>query len=321
MREILAGNTVALRVRFRDDLGVPFEAQNVSLSIFPPDADTTNPAEAVLTGATPIYLGEGIFEYDYLVPTDAVEGTWHDVWEGQINAHTVIAEMPFAVVAEGFFDIVPDHQLYKNNKVTIRVSSSIAAIDGTHPSSDIVVYFYTTFAPLYADIQAVELYIGAYLTGLDDETIELALLEASLTADAFTWSDDQINSPLFQHARRQLVICLAAKMLLTNAAKSGLKGKSLGDLSVWYDPNTIRDAIRAADDCIDEWKGQVIAGGGAKVSSSPRMVIKGEYDPDRLIPSRNWEDTSRISPTPAANTHRIPSGSRRALRTYKKRYW
>ena len=65
-RTISAGGVISLRIQFKDDLGKPSEAQNTTVYIFEPGADTADNANAVdPNGFTPTYLGEGVYEYQY----------------------------------------------------------------------------------------------------------------------------------------------------------------------------------------------------------------------------------------------------------------
>ena len=47
-RTISAGGVISLRIQFKDDLGVPSEAQNVKVFIFEPGVDTSDNSLAVV---------------------------------------------------------------------------------------------------------------------------------------------------------------------------------------------------------------------------------------------------------------------------------
>ena len=73
-REILAGETIVLRVRFRDDLGEETAASNVYVHIFEPGADTDDLGAATVVSGVATDLGENIWEYQYAVPVAGPAG-------------------------------------------------------------------------------------------------------------------------------------------------------------------------------------------------------------------------------------------------------
>jgi hypothetical protein len=189
--------------------------------------------------------------------------------------------------------------------------------------------FLTTTSPSYTNLRKVRLEIGGFLGDLADATIQTSILEASLEADVLTFAPGRVNTALYLHARREYTTCSASSLLLHNLVNASLKAKTLGDLSVQYDTNGIRDATNRVRDCMEKWIPQLMAGGGAKAAKNPSFVVKGELDPDRQVVSRMWHSTdhggvgNRI---PAANDRLAhTSKNRRALRTYTpnktKKWW
>lgn len=326
-REVLAGETISLRVRFRDDTGLETTATNVFVHIFDPNAaNTIDLANATLVSGIATDLGENIWEYQYTVPNLGPSGTWHDKWQGNITYQGVATTFAFEVISSGLIEDLGT-QLNVNNVVTVTLASGVTALDTTVLEAPYEFSFLTEVTPKHTSLRKVHLEAGGFIANLPDDTVLLAILEASLETD--TISFQTINpTNVFVHARRQYTSCLAANILVHNMG-IGLKSKTLADLRVEYDTNSIRDAIMRFMECMNKWEPQVIAGGRAKAAGIPTGVVKGELDIDRPIVSRGWESTSSGSITrrqPAANTRAAPRGSRRHLRTWSrlpsfKKWW
>lgn len=320
-RSVRAGQSIKLRTRFKDDLGSPAQASDVYVHLFEPEEEDFDLSNAYLVSGVATYLGEGIFEYEFTPPN--IDGIWFDLWEGVLTGQDLDAALEFEVSASGTITQLPETQLWKNNVVSVTIASGVQALDGTSLASEHEFDFMTTTYPAYTNIRKVLLSIGTLLQGVEDDTIQTAILEGSVEANTLTWSTNYTNLDIFRHARREYVTCLTASILLTNLT-STLKSKSLGDLRVEYDVSGLQRSLDRIEDCLEKWEPQLISGGGAKASRNPSMVVKGSMDPDRPIVSRSWQSTDdgfvsrRI---PAANTRERPQGSRRHRRTYKKRSW
>lgn len=207
-----------------------------------------------------------------------------------------------------------------NNIVHVTIPTSIQGTNGAVLSEPYEFEFMTTTSPSYTKVRKIRLEIGGFISGIEDDTIQQAILEASLDADAITFQATR-NTNFYNHARREYSTCLASKILLSNTtAKSMLKSKSLADLSVTYDPMALNEALNRLGDCIGRWEQQVIAGGYAKAIQSPRSVVKGEFDPDRPTVSRIWQSSDEGNLVsrriPAANNRVRNAGHRRSLRTF-----
>lgn len=322
-RAIRAGETIRLRAQFKDDLGDVAEAGSVFVHIYEPDEDITDLNNATVVSGIATYLGEGIFEYQYAVPSVGPDGIWYDTWEGILTGQALTSSFSFEVSASGLITAI-DQQLHNNNLVEITLTSGIKATDGTYLSDGYTAEFLTTTAPSYTDTRKVRLTIGGFTGNLEDDTIQTAILEASLDADTMTFTTVRTNNKLFEHARREYTTCLASSILMDNLNNSLLRTKTLADLHVEYDTGGVNDMINKLQACIDKWAPQVMSGGGVGAVRAPSMVVKGALDPDRALVSRMWESTvdGAISRRiPAANTRERPLGKRRAKTTFKKWRW
>lgn len=319
-RSIRAGGTIRLRAKFKDDLQDPAQASGVYVHIFEPDADVTDLGNAFLVSGVPIYLGQGIFEYEFSTPLCGPDGLWNDLWVGELTCQTISGVMGFDVTTSGMAQQF-DCQLFCNDIVQVNLTSGIQATDGTNLEEEYDAEFMTTASPAYTNIRKVRLEVGAYINTLPDMVLQLAILEASLEASVLTFAPQLTNSALFQHARREYTTCSASKGLLTNVGNLLLRSKTLADLSVTYDTNGVRNAVASLMDCMDKWEPQLIAGGGAKAATQPSHVVKGELDPDRQAVSRMWMPTDKANPgsrIPAANDRVRQQGQRRHKRTFTK---
>jgi len=313
-RNIRAGQTIKLLARFKDDLGNPTSATTVKVSIFEPGEDTSILANAIIQLDDPTYLGEGIYEYEYLIPACGPAGIWTDQWTGDLTCQPLDNDLNFNVVADGVITSL-DNQLFPNNILQI-IINDIEALDGSDLTDNIELEFLTTTNPSYSNIRRIRLEVGGFIKELNDLVIQTAILEGSIETDVLTFTTSRLNRGIFEHARRQYVTCYVSSILLGNLNNNLLKSKTLGDLSVQYDTSGINRTLDRLKECMNKWQGQLMTGGAAKSIGNPVYAIKGAWDPDRPPGGRMWESTScSIDTTPAANTKIIKPFSRRPFFT------
>ena len=318
-RTTIPGEVILLRARLLDELSGVQQGTNMLVHIFEPNTTDFNPVDAYLVSGVPTYRGDGIYEYIFSVPTDASSGMWFDYWTGQLPFQTVSGLNGFNVVT-GATIANFGSQLYNNNTVEVIIASGIMGTDGSLLSLPIALTFMTTSDPAYTDVRKVRLEVGAFVQDLEDDVLQESIVEASLQANAVKFSKFDYNTNLFKHARREYTTCLTARILLDNLSVNlGLRSKALGDLSVTYDPTMMIRMMDKLGNCLDKWEGQVITGGGARASTQPSMVVRGELDPDRPSIGRLWQTDPHGSVTrriPAANTRERNRGQRRSHSTY-----
>jgi len=218
-------------------------------------------------------------------------------------------------------------QLYENNIVIITLDKTIADEDGNTLGTDYVSYFATTYNPLYIGLRRVMLDIGSALpSDIKDETIYLAILIASLQANALTFSTTITNATLYNLARAEYTACLAERMLVSGMGLSSDRlSKTLGDLSVSRGSggdSSLKDELAS---CMVYWENTLKSGGGVAPDTSigPQWSVKGGNADDAITVGRLWEPTTKIGHgRGAANTKIYRSGStnRRKDRTYRTRY-
>lgn len=321
-RTISAGGTINLRIQFKDDLGKASEAQNVQVFIFQPGADTSDNLNAVdSAGFTPTYLGEGVYEYQYTVPCSPV-GEWTDKWLGDLPCQAgLTTTLTFSSTA-GTSEVVSFEgpQLFDNNLVTVTLLPGIASAGGDVFTEPVELEFFTTLSPYYTSTTKVSLEVGSLITEIKDLTSAMAILEASIEADALSFSPTEVNSKMFIHARREYVTAASAFRLVSNVGGNLLKSKTLGDLSVTYDTQSHKETLEHLQEMMRKWGDQLMAGGGAKEIRSPKMVVKGSRDPDKPTFDRMWEGTG-TNKNPLANSSKQSPSGRRSLKTHKKRWW
>jgi hypothetical protein len=314
-----AGEHIKLRARFKDELDKPAQATEVIVNIFPPGTGDFDLSNAETVSGVPVYLGGGIFEYDYHIPDTGPDGLWYDQWLGDLTYQQIEGLFNFEVTASGLVEQIPT-QLRNNNFVHIIVASGIKALDGSVLADPLEIEWMTPIEPAFTTVRKVRLEIGGFIANVYDDTVSQAILEASLQANAMTWEKFRQQTEMYYHARREYATCLASRMILTNiTAKHMLKSKTLADLSVAYDPTALGNALNQLDDCVQRWESQVLSGGQARKIQQPQLVVKGEYDPDKPIVSRMWmtNDMGDVSRrVPAANERMRPIGQRRFVRTY-----
>lgn len=254
-----------------------------------------------------------------------------EVANGDDLQFTATGELDFVATLTGprTLSIVLDPaQLYINNIVILELDELIADTDGNTLLVDYTSYFTTPYEPLYSSLRRVRLDLGPLITDVADETIMLAILEASIHADAVSFTLTPTNVAYFQHARREYTTCLAelilVRALLSDSGLSDKMTKRLGDLQVSRGGiNSLVDMRNGLEDCVARWEIAVNTGGEITPNTSvkPEVSVKGALAADAIVVGRQWEPTSSIQTTsrmPAGNYSRYASG-RRDLKTFRNR--
>jgi len=287
--------------------------------------------------STSLYVGEIItITFSAAVDATTLAGTAIDVRSEVTNGDDD------SYVATGALDYVAEltsptvltitldpGQLYTNNIVIVELASTVADTDGNTLGSAFSSYFSTLYTPLYSSLRRVQLDIGPLIVGLDDETIMLAIFEASIQAAAISFTSTPANTSFFNHARRQYTTCLAEAMLvraiLGESGSLGRMSKKLGGLEVSRggDINLV-ELLGELEDCVIGWTVPVNTGGDSTPFTGirPGFSVKGSAAEDAIVVGRQWEPTSGFgivtNREPAANVSRYNSG-RKDLRTFRTR--
>lgn len=315
---VRVGEAVKLRAKFSDSDLEPIEATSISVSLYEPGLDPDSDP-ATVSGLVPTYVGEGVYEVE--VTGTAPGGQWIDRWTGTILGTVTTVNLSFAVLDSGVIKEYPTFGLHKNNLVEIILGPELAALSGNLLGTTYTSRFTTQYNPLCSSVRKVRLEAGGLLGGVDDDTINLAILEASLEADVLTFKKSGINRKLYDHAKREYVTCRAAGILASNLMASGgmLKSKLLSDFRVDYDTEAIMELLDRLHGKCQKWAAQVQSGGNARAIRNPRGVVKGELDPDRPAIGRLWMPVTG-SEKPMGNTKTKLRGSRRYRTSYRARF-
>jgi len=333
--------TIELIAIFRDTDGEYADPTDVKVSLYPAGSDPSDDAipgdawiyEASLTsGGTGDYadptvlvikLDTGKYRYILTVPSDAVFGTAFDNWTGTLNAEALDETFNFTIIGGS---VVGETQLYNNNAVIIELKSTIAgSVSGGTLGSDYRWHFTTTYEPHYTSVRRVRLDLGHAIINVPDDTINLAIYEASLEANALVFGTlSPANWRYFRFARRMYATCLAEVILLGSllGAGGGAKSKRLADLDVQYAGN-LDDLINKSLACMAKYEDVLTSAGvlAPGTSQKPTMVIKGLNDPDRPVVGRGWEPTSSWAGTensvPASNTKSRYDWKRRSQKDFQ----
>jgi hypothetical protein len=219
-------------------------------------------------------------------------------------------------------------QLYQNNIVIVTLDENIADDEGNTLGEEYITYFSTTYSPIYTSLRRIRLDLGALISSVQDETIMLAILEASLAADAISFVANTENTQFYNFARREYVTCLAeltlVNALASDASSSDKMTKRLGDLSVSRGGvgAGLSDTKDKLINCVEYWKVVIQSGGEISPDTSlkPESSVKGSTAEDAIVVGRQWEATSGLGYyRPSINTSVRGSSSRRALKTWRTR--
>jgi hypothetical protein len=227
------------------------------------------------------------------------------------------ASFSYEVIEGGQITQYPVLGPAQNNLIEVTLASGVMGLDGSYLDEETTFFFTTQYSPLYADGKKARLMSGGILNNVPDYTLYTALLEASIEADIITFAKT-FNRPLYDHARREYTACRASLTVAQNILADGgiLKYKRLGDFAVQYDSTAMMDLINSLMDICKRWAPQVETGGQSRAIRDPKMVIKGELDPDRPNFGRGWSEVAS-NEKPFGNSKELPRGSRRYSKTYK----
>lgn len=208
-------------------------------------------------------------------------------------------------------------EIFDNNIVTITLDSSVADTDGNTLGVNTSFYFGTVYDPFYAGIRHTKLRLGTLSSYYPEETIAMAIWDASREADAFAPHIDIIlagDSVGYARARTQFVICFAAWVLVSGGG--GATGESvrkrLSDFDVSRSPGSGKDFDDDLKDCISYYQAIIEGGGILGKLHKPVGVVKGDYDIDAPHFGRLWE----IPEVPVGNSRVLYSNSRRWYKTH-----
>jgi len=346
---VLRGESIALTAVFLDAANQPTDATDIKLDIFPPGKspdlgygeEDAWVWEASLTsgGSGPqadpevliVHQSEGHYSYTLTIPEDADLGPAFDNWYGTVDSQDLDEVFSFVIVGGGSISEVA--QLYNNNVVFVKLYSTVAATDETTLGSDYEFYFTTTYNPLYSSVRRIRLDLGALIANVPDDTINLAIFQASLEAEALTFPTQEYPTSgltgYLAFAQKQYVTCVAELTLLNAIQNAGSSGggmaKRLADLQVSYDGGQLDDLLKRAVACRIKWEAALTSHGeiAPGTSQRPSMVIKGIYDPDRPTVGREWQvsDDDMDSQYPAANTDVQGYYNRRWKKSFSRNRW
>jgi hypothetical protein len=271
---------------------------------------------------SPSQLGTYIYKYTATITSSSTSATYPDgnpyFWYKISFKDASGNEGPLSDPVYGGGAII----LKENQVITFILDSTIQATDGSTLGSEYEFYFTTVYNPIYASLRRVKLESGAYLQGLENDTIMFALFEASIEADFRTWSTTA-TSDFYKYSRSQWVLYRACEILLLNQIeKYGKKSKTLGDLSVTWNGEGAQKKLEDVIKKKDEWLPEVQHGGTAVAARTPAVVVKGEADVDRPPTGRMWIVPSQDPwgrGIPAANTRIRLSGYRIYRSSYLQR--
>lgn len=343
-RTVLRGNSLSISAIFTGATGErvdPSPVSSLKLSVYPVgldprlgaetsdawvyDVTTTSGGSGPLADADVmlVHEGTGHYSYDIVIPEDADLGIGYDKWEATVDLSDIDETFMF-IVASPATIILDETPLCDNNIVTITLDSTIQAEDGTTLGTDYEWYFTTTYTPLYTSLRRLRLDLGTLIANIPDDTINLAIFEASLMADSLTFGQLSLSASqmsFFEFARRQYVTCAAEATLLDVIMNANVTGKTkqLAQLQVSYSGSSSKDPLlwKRIQDCLVKWEASLTSSGEIAPGTSlrPDVAIKGYYDVDRPAFGRDWSSTSS-----SRLDQQIPASNTRTRGLYNKRW-
>ena len=318
------GDVIELTAVFQDNsfINADPDAGTLTVSIYPPGKDPRlgygeSDAwvfEATLTGGGTgseadsgklvEKVSTGVYKYNFTVPDGAGFGSAFDQWYGVVDSAELQATLFFVIVQEG--TVVGDSLLLENNIVFIELDETIEATDESTLESTELLYFTTTYNPLYSSVRRIRLDMGPLASDLYDDTINLAIFEASLSANEMNYAFG--TGEYFNYARREYTTCLAEqtlyKALSGDSSIFGKMSKHLADLKVFRASSPqLEKNLEDLGDCIEKWARIIQSGGekGTYTSIMPGISVKGANSVDAIAVARQWQPMSGVDRMPAAN--------------------
>ncbi len=229
--------------------------------------------------------------------------------------YTAVLTKTLSVSGMGLTITIDPAEVFDNNNIVVTLDETIADIDGVSLGADHEFFFGTELDPFYAGIRHVRLRLGSLGNYYPDETIALAIWDASREAYVFAPHLLAITDvAAYERARQQFVVCFAAWVLVSGGAAASGESvrKRLGDFDVSRSPASgstgLDDDLK---DCISYYQAIMEGGGGLAPLHKPLNVVKGDYDVDAPHHGRLWE----IPEVPIGNARVLHSGSRRWYKT------
>ena len=204
----------------------------------------------------------------------------------------------------GGMRVISSVQLADNMRILVSIDNAITDTIGTAMAADYEFFFYTKLTPMYCSYREIELSIGSFISDVPQDTVYLAIYSVSRGADALVVTTDNIGTDYFKYLRKRWVCCKTEETLLVNKLGGGsglIQSKRLGDLSVTYNTDGIREAITRSVMCSNELLPLLQAGGSPQ---APAAFVRGQYNPDTPGFGRGWIPTEVSGGIPAANTGR-----------------
>lgn len=209
-------------------------------------------------------------------------------------------------------------QLYENNLVVTTIDSTVSSTAGSSMSEDYEFYFATVYNPFCVGTRLVRLRLGATGNNIPDETINFAIWQASIEAQAIAASEI-VDADAFNLAKRMFTACLATYWLVGGGKLSnGGVRKRLADLDISRDSGNTQAIDDEIKECLDRYELILSTGGesGFGTSLKPNMVVKGEDDLDEPIFGRRW----MVPQVPIGNSKVSRTTWRRSYKSNKRRY-
>lgn len=355
----LRGQDVVLSVYFLDSTNAYADpgldengVSTLSLSLYPPGKDPRGIGVSVadawvhdITLESPgegpyvnparriIRQSKGMYSYLFNVPSDSDLGSGFDRWQGVVDLEQLDETLYFVILGGGS---VGTTHFYENNMIIVKLGGEVGAEDGTTLGSDYLWYFTTRYNPLYTSARRIQLDLGSIAGDLAEDTINQAIFEASLEAEAYhivTTVNSSKEVSMYNFARRQYVVCRTELILLEALMNKGVAvsdqvSKKLADLSVTRGggSSAMDGILGKLDKCMEKWTTVLQSGGvlGPGTSQKPSVAIKGTFDPDRPMIGRDWSTTNTTDlngATPGANAKFRISGTRRWKNSFRGSRW
>jgi len=210
---------------------------------------------------------------------------------------------------------VDSDEIFDNNIIVVTFDSTVADTLGNSLGTDTSFFFGTEYNPFYAGIRHVRLRLGSLGNYFPDETVALAIWDASLEADAFAPHILTITETAgYERARQQFVVCFAAWILASSGGASSGESvrKRLDNFDVSRSPGGGKSLDDDLKDCISYYQMIMESGGETGLVHKPVNVVKGDNDTDMPHSGRLWE----IPEVPVGNARVLYSSSRRWYKTH-----
>ena len=169
------GKPIRLTAGFKDRLGNLIDPFTPFIDLIKPDGTT------YLARQIPIREDEGVYFYEWNVPSAIDIGIWIIRWSCNIEGFNIVKDYEFEVVPVSSINVGVSRWL-PNNIYEVLVNGNIKSLDGEVLGESQEFTFNYKYDPFFTEIETVRHYAGNLANDLSDDYISMMIYDNSVNA-------------------------------------------------------------------------------------------------------------------------------------------